>query len=100
MREIGEESTCVNRWIVATKIREALLIELENNCYSLFATCTRMRTRIHDDCREALRVSTHIGAYATARGHGGIFTCSNTARAVKLAVSLCLHYYVNHNVRQ
>lgn len=61
--------------------------------------CTRTRTHI-DNCEEALRVSTHIGAYATARGHGGIFTCSNTARAIKLAVSLCLYYYVNHNVRQ
>jgi len=85
--------------MVATGIREVLLIELENNCYSLYATCTRMRTHVYD-CGEALRVSTRIGAYATARGHGGIFTCSNTARTVKLAVSLCLHYYVNHNVRQ
>lgn len=47
------------------------------------------------------RVSTHISAPTQLRaGHGGIFTCSNSARTVKLAVSLCLHYYVNHNVRQ
>lgn len=62
----------------------------------------RIHTRVRRirDCGEVSCVSTRIGAYATARGHGGIFTCSNSARAVKLAVSLCLHYYVNHNVRQ
>lgn len=59
-----------------------------------------VRGHMYAIAEKPCRVSTHIGAYATARGHGGIFTCSNTARAVKLAVSLCLHYYVNHNVRQ
>lgn len=78
-------------------IRERLLQVLRDVCIyiCIYANAyTRLR-------RSLAHFNAHIGAYATRRaGHGGIFTCSNSTQAVKLAVSLCLHYYVNHNVRQ
>lgn len=88
-------------WIRKQLVLVSTQTHAHTHAYVYARTHARTRARVYAHLQTRLaHVLTCIGAYATAHGHGGIFTCSNSARAVKLAVSLYLHYYVNHNVRQ